>query len=61
MHSKASAYFCTKNNFENNSPIEIECNRFASELLLNDKYKNMNSPITSLTILKGFPKEFFIK
>lgn len=59
LHSKASAYFSYKNNFENISLIEIECNRFAAQLLIkeNSRYKNMISPDFSLSITRGFPKE----
>lgn len=61
MHSKTSAYFCEKNNFENKSLIEIECNKFAAELLLSNKYKKIVDPITTLSIIEGFPNEFIIK
>ena len=60
LHSKTNAYFSYKNNFENKSPLEIECNRFAAHLLIqeNSKYKNMISPNFSISIKEGFPKVF---
>lgn len=58
LHTKTCAYFSYKNEFENLSHLEIECNKFAIELLSRNNYlKNNINPNIKSSIIKIIPNE----